>query len=190
MCALDYSPDTKRPSVFWTHGKDYVRVKMWASLKLGRKLSWAYFPEVWISEKISYSSCQSLPFIYAGKQSVSKMNVWSLNSFPESWIYPKGIFFLEAMICNNFWRNSPAPFTTAEPSFFLLPLSSSPKDIIFEHSLNRVSQMALFKGNFLYIFLLAGKCAFVAIPFVELVPYMYVKILDRRRQFLTVVGTW
>jgi len=22
MCTLDYSPDKKRPSAFWTHGKD------------------------------------------------------------------------------------------------------------------------------------------------------------------------
>lgn len=90
------------------------------------------------------------------------------------------------MVSNNFWRNSSAPFTAAEPSFFLLTLSS-PKDIIFEHSLSRFSQMAFFKGDFPYIYLLAGKRAFTAVPFVELVPYMDVKMVYRRRWFLTVV---
>lgn len=53
------------------------------------------------------------------------MDVLSLNTFPESRVYPEGFFFLEAMISNNFQRNSSAPIIATEllPSFYryLLP---------------------------------------------------------------------
>lgn len=171
MWVLGCSPDTKKPSFcwvfffFWTHGKDYVRVKMWE----GKEVEPSIFSRGVDKREDFAQFSQSLSFISSGKQNTSKMEVLSLNPFPESWIYPEGtfFFFLEARISNNFCGNYPAPIVQLSllSSFhdYLIP------NTFLRESLERFSQKELFKIGSLFLahgpnFLVGWLVGFV--PFV------------------------